>query len=347
MPRLGIASDKGQQQARGGERMKRVALGFIAAAALGAPVVFSGCEAGPAASGTFDRTFATSGPQRLEISNPAGDLQIAGSSDGKVHVHAEVRASGFGFGRPKARIDEIVANPPIEQRGDTIRIGKDYSHFRNVAISYQIEVPHDTEIDASMASGSAVVHDVRGPVKARTASGSLRVEHVERYAQLNAISGSIDVADVGDDTKASSASGTVNVSRVKGDVRANAISGAVRVSQPAARVEASSTSGSVEVEGASNDVKANSVSGSVAVRGNPGANAYWDLRTTSGRVELFIPSNAAFHLSAENVSGEIRTDIPIVIEEQTKHSLRARFGNGGARVEIHTISGRIQVSPDR
>lgn len=315
-----------------------------AAAFVAALWIFAGCEARPAARGSFDRTFFTSGPQRIELSTAAGDVQIAGSSDGKVHVHAEVRASGFGFSRPRQRVDEIVANPPLEQRGGTIRIGKD-SRFRNVAISYQIEAPRDTEVDTTMASGSAEIRDVRGPVKARTASGSLRVERIERYTQLTAISGAIEANDIADDTKASSASGSIAIGKVKGDVRARAISGAVRVLQPAARVDAGSTSGWVEVQGATNDVKASSVSGSVTVRGNPQANAFWDLRTTSGAVELFVPSNAAFHLSAENVSGEIRTGVPIVVEEQTRHSLRARFGNGGARVEIHTISGRIQVSP--
>ena len=33
----------------------------------------------------------------------------------------------------------------------------------------------------------------------------------------------------------------------------------------------------------------------------------------------------------------------LVIEEQGKHSLRARVGAGGGRVEVHTISGEIRV----
>jgi hypothetical protein len=35
--------------------------------------------------------------------------------------------------------------------------------------------------------------------------------------------------------------------------------------------------------------------------------------------------------------------VPVVIEEQGKHNLRARMGNGGGRVEVHTISGEILV----
>ena len=89
---------------------------------------------------------------------------------------------------------------------------------------------------------------------------------------------------------------------------------------------------------------AHSVSGRVYVQGNPGEQGYWNLRTASGGVQISIPPSANFHLSAEAVSGQIRTDVPIVVEEQGKHSLRARLGSGGGRVEVRTVSGEIRVS---
>jgi hypothetical protein len=49
-------------------------------------------------------------------------------------------------------------------------------------------------------------------------------------------------------------------------------------------------------------------------------------------------------LAAEAISGEIKADIPIMVEEQGKHSLRARVGSGnGGRVEVHTVSGEIRL----
>jgi len=103
-------------------------------------------------------------------------------------------------------------------------------------------------------------------------------------------------------------------------------------------------SGEVEIEGAASDVKAHAASGRVSVQGNPGADSYWELKTMSGAVQLGVPSSANLHLSAEAVSGEIRTDVPIVVEEQGKHSLRAHMGSGGGRVDVHTVSGEIRVT---
>jgi len=280
----------------------------------------------------------------MELTNASGDVDITGSADGKVHVHGEVRVSGMGFGDPRMRLDETVANPPIEQKGETIRIGREMSGLRHLSIAYTIQVPHDTEVSATVASGAQAIRGVRGPVNVQAASGSIRVEKIDRDAQLKTASGSISANDVGDDVRISSASGSVNVSNTKGDVRVNAFAGSIQVLRPGGRVEADTKSGAVDIQGASNDVKAHAASGRVSVQGNPGANSYWELKTVSGSVLLKVPASANFHLSAQAVSGEIRTDIPIMIEEQGKRMLRARMGSGGARVDVQTVSGEIHVS---
>jgi len=313
------------------------------------PAVFAlaalaGCNAGAAVSGSFDKDFSVSGPVRLELSNASGDVNITGSSDGKVHVHGEVRASGLGFDNPQKRLDDTVANPPVEQRGDTIHVGADFSHLRKVSIAYTIQVPHDTEVESNVASGAQNIRDLRGPVKVHAASGTIRVEKIDRDADVSTASGSVTANDVGNDVQVSSASGNVTVSNVKGDVRIKAISGVIHVSHPGGRVEGNTASGEVEIQDAANDVTAHAASGRVYVQGNPGAQGYWNLKTASGGVQISVPGSANFHLTAEAVSGEIRTDIPIVVEEQGKHSLRARVGNGGGRIEVHTASGEIRIT---
>jgi DUF4097 and DUF4098 domain-containing protein YvlB len=124
----------------------------------------------------------------------------------------------------------------------------------------------------------------------------------------------------------------------------SAIAGVIRISNPGGRIDADTTSGEVEIQGAAKDVKAHAISGRVFVQGNPGADSYWELKTISGTVQLSVPASANLHLSAEATSGEIRTDIPIVIEEQGKHSLRAHMGSGGGRVDVHTVSGEIRLT---
>jgi DUF4097 and DUF4098 domain-containing protein YvlB len=322
-------------------RGSSLAAGYFVA--LIAVAVASGCAVGPAVIGNFDRTLTVTGPIRLEVGNASGDVSITGSADGKVHVHGEVKSYGMGFGSPKDRLNEIVSNPPVEQKGDVIRIGKDLTRVRNISVAYVIAVPRETEVSTMVASGSQTIRNVRGPVKAEAASGSINADHIERSTQLTTMSGSIDANNIGEDIRASSASGSVRVANIKGDVKISSLSGSTHVSSPGGRVEADTASGSVQVDGATRDVKARAASGRVDVNGNPASNSYWDLKTVSGLVQLGIPTDANFHLSAEAISGQIKADVPIIIEEQDKHSLRARVGSGGARVEVHTVSGEIRV----
>lgn len=313
-------------------------------ALLAAAFVLPGCMTGPGVSGSFDRNYTVSGHTRLEVTDPSGQVNITGSADGQVHIHGEVHAHSMGFEKPRERLDQTLTDPGIEQKGDTVRVGKRLSSMRNLSIDYKIEVPHDTEINVTAVSGSQTIQNVRGPVTAQGSSGAIRIDHVERDTRINSVSGSIEVSDIGDDVRASSASGEVTVSNSKGDVRANSLSGSVHVTKPGGRVDTDSASGSIEIDGANSDVKAHNVSGEVKVHGDPGDHGYWDLKTVSGGVQVYVPPNSNFRFAAEAISGEIKTDIPIVIEEQGKHSLRAHIGNGGGRVEVHTVSGGIQVS---
>jgi putative adhesin len=296
-------------------------------------------------SASFDKTFTVTTPVRIEISNGSGNVEIRGSADGTVHVHGKVSPGGWSlFGGGAKNVEEVAANPPLEQSGSTIRIGKNTSWMKNVTIDYQVEVPHDTEIDAGVASGGITIDNVKGPVKASSASGYLHVYRVERDTQLNAASGSIDVSGIGGSLRVSSASGDTRVVDVKGEMKIGAASGSIRIEHPSDRVDASTASGSIEVVGANNDVKVHAISGSIQVSGNPGASRLWELKTISGSVQLRVPSNASFLLSAESTSGDIRTSIPVILEEQNKHSLRAHIGNSAGRVEVHTVSGSVNVS---
>jgi hypothetical protein len=295
-------------------------------------------------SATFDRTFNVSAPVRIELSSGSGNVEIRGSADGSVHVRGRVTPGGWSiFGGTAKNVDEVAANPPLEQSGNTIRIGKNSSWLKNVSIDYQVDVPHDTEIDSDLASGGITIDNVKGPVKVNAASGYVHIYQVERDVAVNAASGSVDASTVGGLLQVTTASGDVTVSNVKGELRAKAASGSIRLKHPGDRVDAWTASGAIEVVDANNDLKVHAVSGSIQVSGNPSANRLWELKTISGSVDLRVPKSASFLLSAESTSGNIRTSIPVILEEQSKHALRAHIGDSAGRVEVHTVSGSVNV----
>lgn len=313
--------------------------------ALSSVFVFwlAGCGVVASERGSFDRDLNVSGSVRLDLANGSGAVRISPGAAGLVRIHAEVRASGFSLSDARTRLDEIVAHPPIEQSGNTIRIGKDKWHLRNVSIEYTIQVPKETEVDSTVGSGAQNIEGIRGPVKVSSGSGSVRVAQIGGDTQINAASGSVEAADIGGGFRCTAASGSVSVSRVQGEVRTTAASGSIHITGPAGRVSAQTASGGISIHGATSDVNARSASGSVRVQGNPAANSLWELRAVSGGIDLTVPPSAGFQLNASAVSGGVQVDIPIVVEEQGRHSLRGHVGNGGARVEASAVSGSIHL----
>src|SRR5215831_2382358 len=193
-----------------------------------AATIFLSLPVAAADSATFDKSFTVTAPVRLEVNNGSGNVEIRGSADGVVHIHGKVMPGGWSiFGGSAKSVEEVAANPPVEQSGNTIRIGKNVSWLKNVSIDYQVEVPHDSEIDAGVASGGITVDNVKGPVKASSASGYVHVYRVERDAQVGAASGSIDVSNIGGYLRITSASGDASVSDVKGDLKISAASGSI------------------------------------------------------------------------------------------------------------------------
>src|SRR5258708_6382463 len=324
----------------GGRMIRRCSLNILArvfAAALGR----AGCGTGAASNGSFDRTYTVSGPIRLDLSSASGQIHITGTSGNTVHIHGEVHARGFLFNNPEKQARELSANPPIEQRPDIIRVGKNLSDLNGVSVDYTIELPRNAEVSTKVASGSQTISNLQGPVKIDSASGTIEVSKIERAVQVNSASGSIRAHDLGDDFHASTASGNISATRGKGAVRTHGIPSWMSIPGPGAGGEAATKRGSVDISGGGSDVTASSVAGRVSVHGNPSGNSYWNLKTTSGTVEVGVPASANFHLSAQAVSGNINAGIPIVIEDQDKHSLRARVGNAGGRGGVKCGAGGI------
>src|ERR1700686_4997198 len=122
-----------------------------------ATLLLAGCEAGSASKGSFDRTLTLSGPIKLDLTNASGTVRITGSSDNKVHIHGDIQSHGLFFNDPEKQARELSANPPIEQKPDIIRVGREVKRYVGVSIDYTIEVPRNSEVSTSVASGGQTI----------------------------------------------------------------------------------------------------------------------------------------------------------------------------------------------
>jgi Putative adhesin len=179
-----------------------------------AALAVAGCgvEARMPEDGSFDKTLSVTGPVDLDVRTGAGGVRIDTGPSDSVHVVGRILASDL-FSDSGGRIRQIEANPPIQQEGNTIRIGLvgDNPLYRNVRIGYEITVPAATRVHSVVGSGGQTIRHLQGPVEAVAGSGGVRIE------------------DTGGDVLATTGSGGLRLTGVRGAVRARAGSGGIRI----------------------------------------------------------------------------------------------------------------------
>jgi DUF4097 and DUF4098 domain-containing protein YvlB len=261
-----------------------------------------------ASDSTFDKTLSVNGAVQLEVSTGSGYVHVNPGSDNQVHIVGHVRANrGWMGGSSDDQVKQVVDNPPIQQSGNTIRVGQMHeSWFNHVSIDYDITTPKSTNLKAESGSGD---------VKAASIGGGTRLETG---------SGTINGDDLGGDSYLQTGSG---------DVRVNFSNGG--------NVIAGTGSGSIRITGVKGSLKAETGSGDVSVAGQPIDN--WKVETGSGSIDLNL-GGAKFTLDAETGSGSIHTDQPIRMQGSLeRHHITGNVNGGGPTVKVETGSGSIRI----
>jgi DUF4097 and DUF4098 domain-containing protein YvlB len=318
-------------------------LGALATSILAASLLL-GCGSEPSAKGSFDRTLTVNGPVRLDMTTGSGDVRVTTGTSGEVRIHGEIQANHWGFEDEEKRINDVKSNPPVTQKGNLIQISGARPGMRNVSIDYTIEVPVETEIHCTAGSGDVQVGGIKGPATFLAGSGNITANGIAGDITTRSGSGDVKFRDVQGQVQVNTGSGDVEIEKAKGEIRLGTGSGDIDITQPGDNVIANTGSGKIEVHGATADLRFRTGSGNITVDGNPGATNYWDLHASSGDISLHVPSAASFRFFAHTGSGDINANIPVVMEGTAmKHELRARIGDGKARVEVETSSGTIEL----
>src|SRR5690242_17892353 len=112
--------------------------------------------ASAAVTGHFERTLKVTGPVDLDVVSGSGNVTVHTGGSDAVLVSAKIHASNswlFGGGA-EDKIHRIEQNPPIEQQGNIIHIGRsgDRDLLHNISIDYDLTVPAQTRLTSQTGS---------------------------------------------------------------------------------------------------------------------------------------------------------------------------------------------------
>src|SRR5262249_18930070 len=313
-------------------------------------IILTTCSWANTVEGSFGPTLnVSSGNVEWDVRTGAGSITVRSGSGNTVSIHAKIQArdnwlwnSGLSA---EEKVKKLQANPPIEQNGNTIRIGhiSDASLRNNVAISYEIVTPRDTRLHSNTGSGGQQISDISGSVRIGTGSGNLRIENIGGEVRANSGSGGIEVRNVKAYTYAETGSGSIIATGIAGGFFGRTGSGEIRFEQTApGSVQAQAGSGSIHLKNVNGTLEAGTGSGDLEVQGEIAGD--WRLHTGSGSVRVELPRSAKFDVNADSGSGSVTIDHPVTVQGTMKRNhIEGAVNGGGVQLRINTGSGSIHV----
>ena len=207
--------------------------GFLAATALSAGLLLTGCiggDFGMPFQKTVDETRPLAANGEFDLENTNGSVRLATWDEPRVRIEAVKHA------RSERALDELRIE--IVGEGDRLSVRTRYPRPRFLGgagrVDYRVSVPRGARVRVGNVNGRVEVDGVEGAVKAATVNGSVDVAHAGGEVEASAVNGSVDVALVrvapGGRSRLSTTNGSVGLTLPRdanADVEAHTVNGSV------------------------------------------------------------------------------------------------------------------------
>jgi DUF4097 and DUF4098 domain-containing protein YvlB len=123
------------------------------------------------------------------------------------------------------------------------------------------------------------------------------------------------------------------------------INGSLDVTGATGEVHASCINGRLEAHNLSGRADLSTINGHLDAKFDQLRGSSLELKSVNGSVELTIPSDSKAEIEASTVSGGIDNDFGLHVNHHgfVGHDLRGELGNGGPRIKLSNVNGRIEI----
>ena len=296
----------------------------------------------------FEKTESLARDGKVEIRNVSGDVEVKTWDRDEVKIDALKTSKASSMEKAKENASKVKIE--VTRENGVLKVGTIYPKPSiknlNVSVDYKVMIPSQAVIKAKSVSGDVSLENIGGKAAAGTTSGDVSVVGARNGANAETVSGDVKVIDVENGVYCKTASGNIDAKNITGNADLNCVSGDVTAENIRGDVEADTVSGSVKLLDISNAdvVKGKTMSGNTIYYGDISSNGRYSLEAHSGKVEMTIPSNSAFDLTASCFSGNIKTEFKVMMSGKlSKKKISGSVNGGGADVKLKTFSGNVYL----
>jgi DUF4097 and DUF4098 domain-containing protein YvlB len=320
---------------------------------------------------------------RVAIATGRGDVTVHAGDDDSLTVTATKSGPGANESSAQERMKEVAV--AIDPQGNGVLIHPIHmdSTPGGVSVDIDVRVPKSSLLSIDAAHGDINVSGVSGNIDVRSGNGDTEIHDAGSDVTVESESGDIHITGVRGNLRLSGRGDDVEIDDVAGNAAIDgAFSGDIEVRDVAKAVHCATQfsdltlgqltgtmkldSGDISVSGVTGDAKIITRNKDIAADGIVGQlnivdshsdidvkyatapRADISIADDSGDVDLTLPSNSNFFLSAISRSGEVNSDFGgsalKPVNDEDMQQLAGQFGTGGPKISIASTYGTIQLS---
>ncbi len=176
------------------------------------------------------------------------------------------------------------------------------------------------------ASGNITVQQIKGSVTIKSTGSEINLASIEGPIDLGNSSGKTEGQLLFGPIILKQESGTIDLQFVEGDIRIKSSSADIVLKQEKGSLDITTYTGSIDIQTALQSDKDYFVS------------------TASGNINLKIPQQSSGHLQITSQAGDIKSDVPVVVDAWSKRELVGSFGSGGVKISLSSTTGDVTVA---
>ena len=254
--------------------------------------------------------------QRVERTFPASPdttIEIR-NLHGQVTVHGWDRPQVKVIATPRTNAVEAHFEQPASRVHIHTHVLQSSVPIRDHMVDYEVWAPSNNSIEVVLKTGSLIMEDFSKDVNISTVTATVELRNISGHTSVETLNGSIRASQCG------------------GRLETASISGTLRFTQCAAQF-----------------LSARTTSGDIYYTGSLKFGGTYEFHNHEGIIELLLPSDASFELSANAVQGQVANEFPLKarshgrLPKRGQRSLLGTSQSGAALVRVTSFSGTIRI----
>jgi hypothetical protein len=290
-----------------------------------------------------EQTIAPQDADRIVIDNPYGHVFVTGKLQKAINLET------VKWGRART-LEEALRNSDSAQL-QIVRTGRELNlkvtgppdYSRKAQIDIYLTLPQKFSLQGDSVIGTFHIEDLQGDLKLSTINTRIEILGGNKI-EAGSVNGDIEVDDASGPVSLENKNGDITINNATGAIEASNVGGGIQGNDIRGPIDLSTISGQINLarfSGAKGRLETTSGEITAGVTGHYAGKL--SAKNVSGPIRLELPGNINCLVKLDTVSGEISNPLPLIDEEAKANALAGRFGDGRGEISASTVSGAVSL----